>query len=46
MAEARRLCAQRFEELRLGAGLGDMVGAADDMGDAEIDVIRRSESVG
>ncbi len=39
MPEGRRRRAERLEELDLRRGIGDMVLAANDMGDAEIDVV-------
>ena len=39
MAEGGRCRAERLEELDLRRGVGDMVLAADNMGDAEIDVV-------
>ena len=39
MAEGGRRGAERLEQLDLRRGVGDVVLAADDMGDAEIDVV-------
>ena len=39
MAEGRRLGAQRLEQLDLRRGIGDVILAADHMGDAEVDVV-------
>ena len=39
VAEGRRLGAQRLEQRDLHAGIGDMVVAADDVGDAHVDVV-------
>ena len=39
VAEGRRLGAERLEQRDLHAGIGDMVVAADDMGDAQVDVV-------
>ena len=39
VAEPRRRGAEGLEDLRLRAGVGDVVGAADDVGDAELDVV-------
>jgi hypothetical protein len=39
MTEARHRPAQRLEDLDLRPGVGDMVGAADHMSDAEIDIV-------
>ena len=39
VAEVRRLGAERLEQRDLHAGVGDVVVAADDMGDAHVDVV-------
>ena len=39
MAEARRLDAERLEELDLRRGIGDVILAAHHMRDAEVDVV-------
>ena len=39
VAERGRLRAERLEQLDLRRGIGDVVLAADDMGDAEIDIV-------
>ena len=39
VAEGRRLGAERLEQRDLHAGIGDMIVAADDMRDAELDVV-------
>ena len=39
MGEARRLGAERMVELGLAEGVGQVVVAADDMGDAHVDVV-------
>ena len=39
MAEGGRCCCQRFEQLDLRRGIDDVVLAANDMGNAEVDVV-------